>query len=148
MEDNELLQEENDNLYAQNEQLLEKNVVLMRINESIEKEVRTKMTEEWMADLRRKEKAVEARLQIKIDFLKKTHAEQVVMICFPNVTYVYKTIYFFLMQVAELKAKIERRNDEIDQLYEEIEKLKNGDDSGDNSSGNAFLTVIDGGVID
>lgn len=66
-----------DDLYDENEELKEKVAQLTSINISLEKEVRKEMADEMMAALKRKEKAVEERMQIRIDFLIKQHADEV-----------------------------------------------------------------------
>lgn len=76
----EQLQDENDELFDENEQLKEKVELLSKINTTLEKEVRREMVEEMKVALQRKEKAVEERMQIRIDYLMKKHAEEVMVI--------------------------------------------------------------------
>jgi len=98
---NEELREENDDLYSENVQLQEKLTIMNRMNEAFEQKVRNEVVDDWMLELRKKEESVQSRMQIRIDFLIKKNAEE----------------------VAELKAKIKKRDDEIESLYEELDAI-------------------------
>lgn len=73
---NEELYEENEQLLATNDQLVEQN----REHIKMEEKIREEMTEYMMKEFRRKELAVEARLQVRIDFLQKRYAEDVIFL--------------------------------------------------------------------
>lgn len=99
------LTDENDHLLAVIDQLEEQKAEVVKLNESIERGIRQEMTDYLMTELRRKEQSVEARLQVKIDFLTKTHAEDVSTQFSTKLHVVFKNSFLFSDRRIEIEIK-------------------------------------------
>lgn len=76
-DENQELTKEVEELETENEELRRENEKLRRENECLERNLRRDLSERFMQDLRQKEVSVEARMQIRIDFLTKRHEKDV-----------------------------------------------------------------------
>lgn len=131
---NEEFAEENDNLYSVIDQLKEENDALKKANETIERQIRKEMAENMMRDLQRKERATEERMQTKINFLEKRHANDV---SYPSEftiksNFKPKTKNRFIQQIADLEEILAKREDKIHQLKKLISGVDH--DNGDNNN--------------